>query len=86
MKNSYCNSVKKLTKNSVIIMNIINSQLTRYPTLPERISDLPIIERISSNHSNHIGQGDNEEGKVKEDNCVDEGIEGEGEQNHKQST
>lgn len=48
--------------------------------------DLPVVERVQSNHGHNEGEGDNEEGKVKEDKGVDEGVEGKCEQNHQQTT
>lgn len=54
--------------------------------LPERVSDIPIIEGVQANLCDNVGEGHHQEGEEEEHNGVKEGVEGEGQYDHQTHT
>ena len=48
--------------------------------LPERVSCAPVVERVNGDLCDDVSEGHDKEGEKEEDNCVEESVEGQGEQ------
>lgn len=51
-------------------------------SLPERISYVPVVEGVDGYLGDDIGEGDHHEGEEQQHGGVEEGVEGEGEQDY----
>lgn len=54
--------------------------------LPKRIPDFSVVERVNGNLGDNVGERDNQEGEEEKDKSVDEGVQGESQKNHQQTS